>query len=208
MIDVVPAAELGEPCRRAVAEVFADGFGPDFRHLSRDRRRLTGAFAHMLDLDLFWLAVIDDEPVGMAALTDGRQLPVKHDRTELRRHLGVMRGTIADRVFRAEFAQSLPERLSDEGASLEFIATKERFQGRGVGTALLSRLLALPRYRTYYIESVADTNTAALHLYRKLGFTEYRRRPVAHTWITGIHAYVSLKLAQPSKETIPGRDEE
>jgi ribosomal protein S18 acetylase RimI-like enzyme len=198
MIDIVPATDLGEPYRRAIADVFADGFGHDFRRLSRNRERLVDAFAHMLNLDVFWVAVVEGEPAGITALTDGVQLAVRADRAELRRHLGLIKGTIADRVFSTEFSQTMPEPLADDRASLEFVATAVRFQGRGVGTALLSYLLALPQYHGYLIESVADTNAAALHLYRKLGFTEYKRVPVGHTWMTGINAYVSLEFVQPS----------
>ena len=201
MIDVVPANELGEPYRRSIADVFADGFGSDFRRLSRDRKRLADAFSHMLNLDLFWVAMLEGEPAGITALTNGAQLAVQHDPEELRRHLGLVRGTIADRVFRTEFSQTMTEPLPDDRASLEFVTTAPRFQARGVGTALLSYLLALPQYHGYVIEAVADTNAAALHLYRKLGFTEYKRVPVRHTWMTGINAYVSLELVQQSSRS-------
>lgn len=196
MIEVVSASELGEPYRRAIAGVYADGFRHDFRGLSRDRERLADAFAHMLNLELFSVAMVDGEPAGVTALTNGQQMPVQHDVRELRRHLGLIKSFIADRVFRAEFSPTMPEPLAHDCASLEFVATAERFQRRGVGTTLLSHLLALPRYNRYYIERVADTNAAALHLYRKLGFSEYKRVPVKHTWVTGIKAYVSLRLDQ------------
>jgi ribosomal protein S18 acetylase RimI-like enzyme len=86
--------------------------------------------------------------------------------------------------------------LADEAASIEFVGTASRFQGKGVATALITHLLALPQYREYVLEAVSDINTPALNLYRKLGFVEYKRVPVKHTKLSGISYYVSLKLMQ------------
>jgi ribosomal protein S18 acetylase RimI-like enzyme len=41
---------------------------------------------------------------------------------------------------------------TDETASIEFVGTASRFQGKGVATAIIEHLLALPRYREYVLE--------------------------------------------------------
>ncbi|MFC4015362.1 GNAT family N-acetyltransferase [Nonomuraea purpurea] len=195
MIEIRRAADLGEGRRRAIAGVFADGFGPDLVFFSKDRDRLADAVAHMLVLDLFYVALIDGEPAGIVACTDGRQLSVRHDAAQLRRHLGPVKGTIADFVFRREFQKLLP--YARQGlASLEFVATGARFRGRGVATAILTHLLALPQYDEYVLEEVSDINAPALRLYEKLGFREFKRRKVRHTRVTGIGHYLSLRLTQ------------
>ncbi|RCV57589.1 GNAT family N-acetyltransferase [Marinitenerispora sediminis] len=195
MIEVVPAARLGEGYRRRITEVFVGGFGPDFASLSKDPRRLADAFEHMLVLDTFHVGLVDGRPAGIAALTDGVRPSTRHSAAELRRHLGLVRGTIADLAFRSEFQGGVPG-IRPGAASIEFVATSPDYQGRGVATAVLDHLLALPGYTEYVLADVADTNTAALSLYRKLGFTEYRRRRVRHTRWTGIRYYVSLRLVR------------
>ncbi|MGW4471819.1 GNAT family N-acetyltransferase [Nonomuraea sp. NPDC004354] len=194
MIEVKRAADLGESYRKAITRIFVDGFGPDLSYFSKDPEKLTDALAHMLVLDLFYVGLVDGEPAGIVACTDGRQRAVRHDRRELRRHLGWLKGTIADISFKREFEKALP--YAREGmASLEFVATGLNFRGQGVATAVIRHLLTLPQYDEYVLDPVADNNRPALRLYEKLGFAEFRRVRTHHAMITGIGAYVGMRLA-------------
>ncbi|GAA4380600.1 hypothetical protein GCM10023088_44150 [Actinomadura verrucosospora] len=56
--------------------------------------------------------------------------------------------------------------------------------------------LALPEYDEFVLRDIKDTNAPALGLYAKLGFTEYRRRPVRFARRAGFTDYVSMRLAQ------------
>lgn len=195
MIEVVPAKDLGESYRRRITDVFAGGFSADFTSLSKDPLKLTDAFEHMLILDLFYVGLVDGEPAGIAACTNGVQESTRHDGRELRRHLGLVKGTIADLTFRSEFSGGVPG-ITPGAASIEFVATSPDYRGQGVARAVLTHLLELPNYREYVIDGVADTNVAALRVYERLGFTEFRRHSVWHTRFTGINYYVSLRLVQ------------
>lgn len=195
MIEIARAGDLGESYRTRISEVYVDGFGEHLEYFSKDRRKLADAFAHMLVLELFYVALADGEPAGIAACTNGVELCVRHDRTQLRQHLGFVRGTIADVVFKREF-QKPWEQSTDGLVSIEFVATASAHRGQGAATALLNHLLALPDYNEYVLEDIADTNTPALKLYEKLGFREYERKNVKHTKRTGINAYVSMRLVQ------------
>ncbi|MDA3626794.1 N-acetyltransferase [Saccharopolyspora sp. WRP15-2] len=194
-IDVKPAAELGESYRRRIAEVFVDGFGPDFAYFSKDPRTLADAFAHTLVLDVFHVALVDGEPAAIAACTNGRQRSVRCNPAELREHLGLFKGTFATITFQRMFREAFPEPRNGV-ASIEFVAAASEFRGRGIAKALLEHILALPQYREYLLEEVSDINEPALRLYAKLGFREYKRRKVHHTRWSGINHYVSLRLTQ------------
>jgi ribosomal protein S18 acetylase RimI-like enzyme len=195
MIEIVPARELGEAYRRPITNVFVDAFGRDFAYFSEDPARLADAFEHMLVLDVFHVALIEGEPAGIAACTDGRQESLVPRGGPLRRHFGLVKGTIASIALKREFSGGVPG-LPDDAASIEVVGTASRLQGKGVATALITHLLALPQYREYVLETVSDINAPALNLYRKLGFVEYKRVPVKHTKLSGINYYVSLKLTQ------------
>ncbi|MBN6051537.1 GNAT family N-acetyltransferase [Nonomuraea sp. RK-328] len=195
MIEVRRAGDLGENHRRAITRIFVDGFGPDLSYFSKDPDKLTDALAHMLVLDLFYVGLVDGEPAGIVACTDGRQRAVRHDARELRRRLGVVKGTIAHFAFTREFEQPLP--YARKGmASLEFVATGLKFRGQGVASAVIEHLLGLPQYDEYVLDTISDINTPALRLYEKLGFTEFKRTEVRHTKITGIGAYVGMRLVR------------
>ncbi|TYB62261.1 GNAT family N-acetyltransferase [Nonomuraea sp. PA05] len=195
MIEVRRGSELGESHRHAITRIFVEGFGPDLVFFSKDPGKLTEALAHMLVLDLFHVGLVAGEPAGIVACTDGRQRAVRHDARELRRHLGLVRGTVAHFAFTRMFERPLSyggERM----ASLEFVATGSRFRGQGVASAVIEHLLALPQYDEYVLDTIADINTPALRLYEKLGFTEFKRTKVHHKMITGIGAYVGMRLVK------------
>ncbi|MFI6299371.1 GNAT family N-acetyltransferase [Nonomuraea sp. NPDC050790] len=195
MIEIARATDLGAAHRRAVAEIFVDGFGSDFAYFSKDPKKLADALQHALVLDVFHVALADGRPAAITACTDGRQLSFRHDKRELRRHLGFYKGTIADMAFKREFYTPLPY-AKDRMASLEFVATGSKYRGRGVATALLKHLLGLPQYDEYVLAEISDINTPALRLYEKLGFREFTREKVNHTKRTGINYYISMRLVQ------------
>jgi ribosomal protein S18 acetylase RimI-like enzyme len=75
-------------------------------------------------------------------------------------------------VTRSQFLGGLPD--AQEGlAEIGFVTTHPTYQGRGVATALMQHLLALPGYEEYVLRDIKDTNTPALKLYAKLGFTKW-----------------------------------
>lgn len=195
VIEVRRGDALGEGYRRAIAEVFVEGFGEDLAYFAKDPARLTGAVEHMLVLERFHVALVDGRPAALASLTEVGQEAIDHDARTLRGHLGLVKGTIADRVFRTHFqggsAGSGPGR-----AEIGFVASARRFRGRGAAKAVLHHLLALPGYNEYTLEDIKDTNTPALGLYEHLGFREYKRRDVGRSRWSGFHAYVSMKLTQ------------
>ncbi|NNH72900.1 GNAT family N-acetyltransferase [Nocardia uniformis] len=187
--------ELGERYRRRITEVYVRSFAADFIAFSRDTGKLADAFEHMLLLDRFYVALVDGEPAGLASLTEGDQTLFAPRWREIRRHLGFARGLLCYLVIRRWFMAA-----SDDArpglAEIGFVATEPDFRGRGVATALLRHLLAQPGYREYVLEDIKDTNTSALGVYTKLGFTEYKRRKVRFARRAGFTELVSMRLGQ------------
>jgi ribosomal protein S18 acetylase RimI-like enzyme len=147
----------------------------------------------MFVLDVFYVALIDGEVVGIAACTDGSRPSVEPVAAELRSHLGLLKGTIAHRVFVHEF-QKPPIETGERTASVEFVATRSAFHRQGVATALVEHILSLPQFDDYVLE-VANTNDGALHLYEKAGFEEFKRiqEPRRRARSSGIDALVYMR---------------
>lgn len=195
MIDVKRGDQLGEHYRRRITEVLVRGFAEDFSFFSKDPERLADSFEHMMLLERFYVALCDGEPAAVASLTEGDQECFAPRWREIRRHLGPVHGTISHLVLRSQFLGA-PEDAEKGLAEIGFVTTAPAYQGRGVATALMRHLLALPRYDTYVLRDIKDTNSPALGLYAKFGFGEYRRRPVRFAERAGFTDYVSLKLVQ------------
>ena len=208
MVVVERGDELGEGYRRRITEVYVRSFAADFVAFSRDTGKLADAFEHMLLLERFYVALVDGEPAGLASLTEGDQTLFAPRWREIRRHLGLARGLLGYVVIRRWFMR--PSDGARPGlAEIGFVATEPAYQGRGVATALLRHLLALPGYREYVLEDIKDTNAPALGLYAKLGFTVYKRRKVRFARRAGFTELVSMKLvqdstSQPTADRSPG----
>ncbi|GAA0377495.1 GNAT family N-acetyltransferase [Bacillus horti] len=191
MIKVVHAKEVNMDVRKKISEVYIDGFGEHLNFFSKDRKKLERALEHMFNLDVFYVALIDGEIAGITACTDGTVHSINHNKKELRKHLGWYKGTIANMVFKNQF-QEFSGDVRNGAASVEFVATAREHRGKGVATAILNHLLTLPQYKEYILEGVADTNLAAIKLYEKLGYKEFKRTKQKHTRISGINYYLSM----------------
>ncbi|WP_212761554.1 GNAT family N-acetyltransferase [Nocardia uniformis] len=187
--------QLGESYRRQITGVLVRGFAEDFAFFSTDPEQLTAAFEHMLLMQRFVVALVDGEPAAIASVTSGDQECFAPRLSEFRRHPGFRHGTISYLVVRSQFLGA-PDEARDGLAEIAFVATAPAYQGRGVGTALMEHLVALPGYDEFVLRDIKDTNAPALGLYRKFGFTEYRRRPVRFARRAGFNHYLSLRLGK------------
>jgi len=145
-------------------------------------------------LDQYYVAVADNKIAGMVACTDCRTLSVRLNKNELRKYLGFFKGSIAAIVLKKEF-ESPYENPAPETGSIEFVGTASEFRGKGVASQIINHIIKNTAYREYLIKEVADTNTPAMNLYKKLGFTEYNRIPVPpkRARKIGINNFISLK---------------
>ncbi|QEA30053.1 GNAT family N-acetyltransferase [Microbacterium sp. CBA3102] len=183
---------LGEAYRRRITEVLVQGFAEDFEFFSKDPRVLADAFAHMILLDRFFVALVDGEPAAIASVTEGQQECFDPDRREIQRTLGGLRGLVCSFIVRSQFLGAY-EGARPGLAEIGFVTTAPQHQGKGVATALMSHLLQLP-YDEFVLRDIKDTNAPALGLYRKFGFTESSSRRVRFAGRAGFSAYVSMSL--------------
>jgi ribosomal protein S18 acetylase RimI-like enzyme len=154
--------------------IFTDGFYNWLRLFSRDKQKLSPAFAHMFDLDVFYLAIQDGNIVAIAACADNTHTAVHLGKNELKQYLGFIMGSFAYRVLKKEFEdKGYPFEIGADTGSVEFVATAMDYKRQGAAYAVIEHILSVG-YADYVLE-VEDNNIAAIKLYTKLGFAECHR---------------------------------
>ncbi len=191
-IEISRGDALGESYRQRISEVLVNGFAEDFEYFSKDPKKLADAFAHMIILERFYVALVDGDPAAIASVTEGDQECFRPDRREIQRGLGWFHGLTSFAIIRSQFLGAYPDARPGL-AEIGFVTTAPQYQGKGVATALMTHLLDLP-YDEFVLRDIKDTNAPALGLYRKLGFTVSSTRPVRFAKRAGFSSYVSMSL--------------
>ncbi|SES46317.1 N-acetyltransferase [Psychrobacillus sp. OK032] len=194
---IVKADEVDLDVRTQMSETFADGFTQWLIFFSKDKNVIAKAFAHMFILDQFYVAMANGEIAGVTACTDGKNRSVRLNKKELRKHLGFFKGSMAGIFLKKEF-EAPYENFPPNTGSVEFVGTASKFRGQGVASQIIQHIIENTPYNDYVIEEVADTNTPAMRLYKKLGFEEYKRKPIAKKIAKkiGINNFLSLKYVK------------
>ncbi len=191
---IVKANKTDLDVRKQMSEIFAEGFTQWLVFFSKDKNIIAKAFAHMFILDQFYVAIVGGEIAGVTACTDGKAKSVRLNRKELRKHLGFIKGSMAAIFLKKEF-EAPYENFPPNTGSIEFVGTTPKFRGQGVASQIIQHIIENTPFNDYVIEEVADTNTPAMRLYEKLGFEEYRRKPLPKKIAKkiGINNFLSLK---------------
>ncbi|WP_043934730.1 GNAT family N-acetyltransferase [Bacillus sp. EB01] len=180
-----------------MAEIFAEGFTQWLIFFSKDKNVIAKAFAHMFILEQFYVAIANGEIAGVTACTDGKKRSVRLNKKELRKYLGFFKGTMAGIFLKKEF-EAPYENFPPNTGSVEFVGTAQKFRGQGVASQIIQHIIENTPYNDYVIEEVADTNTPAMRLYKKLGFEEYKRKPIPEKVAKkiGINNFLALKYVK------------
>ncbi|MDR1641195.1 MAG: GNAT family N-acetyltransferase [Clostridiales bacterium] len=192
-MDYLKASDLPFDAREQISRIFSDGFYQWLRYFSKDKAKLARAFEHSFKLPLFWVAVDGNAIASIAACTDGITSPVSLDRHELQRHLGFVRGMIAHKMLKPYLQEhKYPFTLTAGTGSVEFVATAEKYRGKGIAFNLVAHIMERCGHAEYVLE-VADTNATAVRLYERLGFKEFKRVPEKNPKQSGLNFYVYMK---------------
>lgn len=192
-MEVKRADELNENPRPALARIFVEGFYRHLSVLSKDKEKLTRAFEHSFDLAYFYVALVDGKIAAFVGISDKTQPIVKLEGKILRRHLGLVRGTLANFFLKKEMTEKAhPFELAEDTGSIDFVATAPEHRGRGLNFQLLQETMKRKGYKTHALE-VVNNNTSAIRLYEKLGFKTFLRVPMKAAKRAGFEEFVYMK---------------
>ena len=195
-IKVVKANELNDEIRKQISEIFVDGFYQWIHYFSKDKNKLARAFNHMFQLHNFYVAIIDDKIAGAVACTDGRSKSVILNKKDLRMYLGFPMGSIAYIALRKELENhKYPFDLEVDCGSMEFVMTNKSYRNMGVASAIIKHIFKNTDFKSYVLE-VADSNTPAVNLYKKMGFNDYMKVKNNFSKQSGFNYYLYMKYVK------------
>jgi ribosomal protein S18 acetylase RimI-like enzyme len=197
-IRVCAMEHCGEDVRAQMAEVFVEAYLKDLSSLSRDKEVLQKLFQGALCANVFFYAELKGEVVGILACANNKNRGLNLQKAHFVQYLGRIRGSFFYRFMRKELSAALD--YPDDTAYIECVATKEAYRGRGVATALIRHAISKPEYRAVVLD-VTDTNDNAYRLYKRLGFTPFKRERVRFSGLKGFREKIYMRLEKPQSES-------
>ncbi len=161
-----------EETRSAATDIFVDAYYKDLCAFSKDRKKLHNAFKNSFLLDHFYGAYMEDELAGIYALTNEKERCIRIVKKDFIASFGWIKGSLFAMPMKSEFEH--PITLQQEGSFIEAVAVAEKFQGQGIGKAMMQHAITVSPYLDL---DVTDANVRAKRLYEKIGFTTFREVP-------------------------------
>jgi len=176
-MEYLKADQLPFDPRPQMSAIFVEGFYQWLNYFSKDKEKLSKAFAHIFDLGAFYIAVENGEIAAIVACTTGKPPLIGLDKATLVKNLGLVRGNFAHFMLTKHLIRrKYPFVIPTGTGTIEFVATAPNHRGKGAAHGLITHIMETTSYTEYLLE-VANNNTPAVRLYEKLGFTEFTRAP-------------------------------
>ncbi len=168
----VQKLQTSNEIRKVTSEIFVDAYYKNLLYFSKNKEVLAKAFYKSFLLEHFYGAFINNELVGIFALTDEKERCFRIIKEDFIKNFGLIKGYLAYLSMKNELEH--PIKLKEKGYFIEAVAVKVEKQGHGVGKAMMKYAIE----NNEYLElDVVDTNIAAIKLYEKLGFKIFKEVP-------------------------------
>ncbi len=182
--------------QREISEIVADAYWEQISLLCDDKDKMTAAMLGAYHTEYFYVAYDGDTAVGVAACCPPGRRAVTVNPEQICRVLGGELGQVAAEIMKNEFEH--PHDFGPDSAYIEFVATAKATQGKGVATAITKHIIEDVPYRRLVLE-VADTNTTAISLYIKLGFSEFMRTPEPNSVDNGVNYRIYMEYIMDAR---------
>jgi len=193
-VEIKRAIEFDGNVRERIVELYVEGFfDVALKHFSKDKAILKEAFLSMFPIEYFYVAVIENEIVGMVACLARKNICLNIDKKRFMKYFGKLMGFMAYYTNK-RYIKNLPvHKMDNETVVIEYVVTDSKYKGMGIASSLIKYIFSLPAYKHFLIE-VADTNPSALELYKKLGFKETHRKKYMPG--SGINYWIHMKYSK------------
>ena len=178
--------------RPQMGKIFAEGFAHLFAAFSKDTDLLAKAFAHVFNLQHFYVALQGKTVAAITACTNGSS-PIVFDKKTCCKELGFLRGWIAYvQLTKYIVNHKFPLDFTPNMGRIEIVGTAAEFRGKGIAYGLIRHIIESTPYEEYVLE-VIDDNVGAIKLYEKLGFEIFDKIEMPSSVKGMINAFLYMK---------------
>jgi ribosomal protein S18 acetylase RimI-like enzyme len=171
------AADFDEGIREKISKIFVETFEKGLAAISKNKDALIKAFAHIFVLDNIYMAIVDDEVIGIIGYMGKEQYSIRSKSGILINHLGIIKGLFAQMILK-QYSNSYPK-LPDENcqdvSSIEFFAMDVKYMKMGILLEMMKNFLSLFENTVCMVE-VTDARKEIIQLYEQLGFKKMYRK--------------------------------
>ncbi len=182
--------KANEVDRESIALCISEAFEKDFSVLCKDTITTAKAISSGIVINKFYVAEIDNNVVGVLAISNCNGRAVITDSSSYKKYFGFIKGIIAKMVLKEEFESKLDYPVTT--GYIEFVSVKKDYRRKGVATTLIKESLKLSSYDDYVLD-VTDINISAINCYNNLGFEEYKRVKEKHGKQKGFNEKIYMK---------------
>ncbi|MEL3906077.1 MAG: GNAT family N-acetyltransferase [Treponema sp.] len=166
-----------ESDRKKIVDCILDAFQKDFAEFINKvgKDKIENFLEECIRINCFYLIEVEQEIIGVLALSNIKGRAVHGAKKAAQKYFGFFFGLI---LYMANFKDfEINYCTSENTGFIEFVAVKKKFQGRGIASFLMKKVISETSYTSYFLD-VVDTNSAAINCYTKLGFIETKREKV------------------------------
>jgi ribosomal protein S18 acetylase RimI-like enzyme len=174
-MEIKRATEFGDNIREKLGELYVNAFYDDvLKYFSKNKTKLIKVFSCGFLLDCFYVAIINNEIIGMVACMGKGEVCFKLGLKTIVKYIGIFRGLIINFNLK-QFLKGFPK-LDEKTALIEYLAIDTKHLRKGIASTLVKSLFTLTEYENYILE-VIGTNKKAIKLYEKIGFKVVNIKP-------------------------------
>ncbi|UTC65366.1 GNAT family N-acetyltransferase [Treponema sp. OMZ 788] len=166
-----------ESDRNKIVDCILDAFQKDFSEFINKvgKNKVESFLTECIRINCFYLIETEQEIIGVLALSDIKGRAINGAKKAAQKYFGAFVGRI---LYMANFKDfEINYCKSETIGFIEFAAVRQKFQGRGIASFLITKVISETSYTNYLLD-VVDTNYAAINCYTKLGFIEIKRDKV------------------------------
>jgi hypothetical protein len=178
-MEIKRAADFDEDIRREISRVFVETYESCLQSISKNTSQLVEAFAHIFVVDSVYVAVNENEIVGIVGYLNKDQCNIKPKKMILMKYLGILNGLTVSAVLN-KYCNKYPEcpvETDQNTVSIGFFAMASKYRKMCYLVEMMEQFFLLFEKKNFIVE-IAHAETNVIKMYEQIGFREiYRKFP-------------------------------